>query len=139
MRIYKLHALLAAGSTDSAAQLDIVEDGKIQTIAWSGAPLGMDALNDEFRAEVSFSSTNNLNSNDVRQAISEVGAGQNFLTSGGGAVMINHTIGGLNINVIAGERIHLHAFTSTGVIGRLSCFLYIADGSGGRTRTRRMR
>jgi len=30
MRVYKLQATVAAGSNDSIAQLDIVEDGKIE-------------------------------------------------------------------------------------------------------------
>lgn len=139
MRIYKLHGNITVGTVNSIAQLDIVEDGKIQALLWAGGPQGLDALNDELRVEVSFASTNTLDSNDVRQAIAEIGISQNFLTSGGGIGSIHQTLSGLNINVIAGERIHMHSFASTGVGGRVSCFLYVADGSGGRTRSRRLR
>jgi len=34
MRVYKLQATVAAGSNDSIAQLDIVEDGKIRAVQW---------------------------------------------------------------------------------------------------------
>ena len=140
MRIYKLHALLSAGTNNSIAQLDIVEDGKLEALAWAGAPLDLDTQNDEFRAEVSFASTNTLDSNDVRQAIHEIGCSNGILaTSGTSIININTSISGLNINVIAGERVHMHSFASVGVSGRLSCFLYIQDGSGGKTRSRRLR
>lgn len=139
MRIYKLHGNISAGTNNSVAQLDIVEDGKIQALLFAGGPQGMDALNDELRVEVSFASSNTLDSNDVRQAIAEIGVSQNFNTSGGGIGNIHQALSGLNINVIAGERIHMHSFASTGVGGRISCFLYIEDGSGGKTRSRRLR
>lgn len=139
MRIYKLHANVTAGTNNSIATFDIVEDGKIHVVSWAGAPTGMNALDDEFRVEVTFASTNTLDSNDVRQAIHEIGASQQFLTDGGGVGSINNSVSGLDINVIAGERIHMHSFASTGVGGRVSCFIYVKDGSGGKTRTRRNR
>ena len=140
MRIYKLHANVTAGSASSIAQLDIVEDGKIRAVSWAGAPIGLDGASDEFRAEVSFSSVNTLDSNDIRQAIDEVGVGCSAATAASIAnADINKAISGLDINVIAGERIHMHSFASTGVAGRVSCFLYVADGSGGKTRSRRIR
>lgn len=139
MRVYKLNADAAAGTTSSIATLDIVEDGKIKAIAWAGTALNMDALGDEYRAEVSFSSSNTMDQNDVRQSISEVGCAQNFLTSGGGGGSLNHSVTGLDLNVVAGERIHLHSKLSTGVSGRISCHIYVKDGSGGRTRNRRSR
>lgn len=140
MRIYKLHANVSAGTNNSIAQLDIVEDGKIRAISWAGAPINLDAAQDEFRVEVSFSSSNTLDSNDIRQAIDEVGVGQPSTTALlGGVGNINKAFSGLNINVIAGERIHMHSFASTGVAGRVSCFIYVDDGSGGRTRSRRIR
>lgn len=140
MRIYKLHANVSAGTNNSIAQLDIVEDGKLQAISWAGAPHDLDAAGDEYRVEVSFSSSNTLDSNDIRQAIDEIGVGQaNTTVLGGGVGDINKAISGLNINVISGERVHMHSFASAGVSGRVSCFLYVEDGSGGKTRSRRIR
>ena len=140
MRIYKLHANVTAGTNNSIAQLDIVEDGKIQAVSWAGAPIALDTANDEFRVEVSFSSSNTLDSNDIRQAIDEIGVGQASTSALlGGVGNINKALSGLNINVIAGERVHMHSFASTGVGGRVSCFLYVEDGSGGKTRSRRIR
>lgn len=139
MRIYKLHGTIAAGTTNSLAQLDIVEDGKIKAVSWTLRPTGMDALDDELAAEISFASTNTISNNDVRQSISEVGVTQQFLTSGGGVAGGNYAISGLNINVIAGERIHLHTIADTGMAGGVSCYMYVEDGSGGRTRNRRLR
>jgi len=54
------------------------------------------------------------------------------LTSGGGATSVNQSIAGLNLNVIAGERIHMHSNAATGVGGALSCYIYVEDGSGGK-------
>ena len=140
MRIYKLHADVGEGSLSSIAQLDIVEDGKIWVVSWAGAPLGLLIVGNEFRVEVSFSTSNTLDNNDIRQAIDEVGIGSSILGAAGLAnPNINKSTSGLNINVIAGERIHMHSFASTGVSGRVSCFLYVDDGSGGTTRSRRIR
>ena len=118
----------------------LLKDGKIRAVAWAGAPIALDSAGDEFRVEVSFSSSNTLDSNDVRQAIDEIGLSQYStpaLWGSGGD--INKSLTGLDINVIAGERIHMHSFASVGVSGRVSCFLYVADGSGGKTRSRRVR
>ena len=139
MRIYKLHANVAAGSNSSIAQLDIVEDGKLWAISWAAAPIGLDANDDEYRVEISFSSSNTLDNNDIRQAIDEIGQSVSVGAVGIVSLGINKSISGLNVNVIAGERIHMHSFASTGVAGRCSCFLYVADGSGGTTRSRRVR
>ena len=140
MRVYKIHALVAAGTNDAIAQLDIVEDGKIAAVAWAAAPLTMDGFTDEFRVELGFGSANTLDNNDVRQSISEIGTGQNINgASAGGPAVMNHSISGLELNVIAGERIFLHSFASAGVSGRVSCHIYIKDGSGGSTRQRRPR
>lgn len=134
MRIYKIHANVAAGTNDGIAQLDVVEDGKIVALAACGAPLGLDAANDEYRVELSFASTNTLDNNDVRQSIFEVGNGQSGV---GGMGNINHSITGLDINVLGGERLFIHSFASAGVSGRVSFHIYIKDGSGGKTRARR--
>lgn len=137
MRIYRLHADFIAGTISAIATLDIVEDGRIKTVGWSGIISGADALGDAAEFEVSFGSTQALSSNDTRQSISIVSASNNFLTSGGGMSGLNLSVPGLDLTVIAGERIHLHSDVNTGLTGTIQCFLYVADGSGARTRRRR--
>lgn len=134
MRIYKMHAVIVAGANDSVAQLDIVEDGKIVAISVAGAISGLNGAGDEFRAEASFASTNTLDNNDVRQSIFEVGAAQSGIE---GISNVNHSISGLEINVLGGERVYIHSFGSVGVGGPISFHVYVKDGSGGKTRVRR--
>lgn len=140
MRIYKLSASIPGGATsNNFAQLDIVEDGKLWAWYMSVSPTGMDALNDECAVEISFASSNSLNSNDTRQSIAEIRTAQNFLTSGGGTGSMTAGLSGLDIAMVAGERIFMHAITDTGVSGQASAYLYVKDGSGGSTRFRRNR
>lgn len=137
MRIYKLYALTIAGANDAIAQLDIVEDGYIVAINVSGAIIGLDNANDMFRAELNFSSGNTLDNNDVRQSIFEVSASQNITVQGAGTNNLNHSISGLEVKVIGGERIYVHSFASVGVNGPISFHVYVKDGSGGKTRLNR--
>ena len=120
MSIYKLYG---SGVTDNLASLDIAANGKIVGVAWA-AYGDLDADTETLAAEVSFSSSSGLATNDTKSSISAVRA---FNTSTATALIaINTFVGpGLNIPVKAGERLYLHAagasFTGT-------AYVYVDDG-----------
>ena len=140
MRIYKLFGSMpVAAITNSIATLDIVEDGKLVAFLLGMNVFGANLDDDFARMEIAFGSSNQFAINDTRQVIAEINYTQNFLTTGGGGGMSNVSMSGLNINVVAGERIHMHSTTDAGVSGNGIAFMYIEDGSGGTTRARRSR
>ena len=126
--IYKMYAVVS--NSDNISQIDIQTDGILYGLSWIYVPAGMDALNDLGQIELSFMSTNTFTTNDVRGSISQIGAAQQFLTSGGGAVGVNASISDLRVQLNGGERLFLHASASSGVGGAVSCYLYVDDGIG---------
>ena len=138
--IIKISAPIIAGSVNSAGAIDIPQDGVVENIlAWMN-PLGLDALSDQCRIELSFGSVNSFDANDARISILEVAVAQNFLTTGGGVSSAPLWMGGINIPVAGGERVHLHTFGSTGVTGTGGAYLYFdARGIAPTRRTRRRR
>lgn len=137
MRVYKMAFTAVAGSNDAVSTIDIVEDGKIKAIYMCLGPSGMDALDDNLIAELSFSQTNTISINDSRQSLFQMIISQQFLTTGGGIGAQSANITDLQIDVRAGERIHLHTFADTGVGGRIVAYIYVLDKSGTATRRRR--
>jgi len=136
--VVKLEAAGVSNSTvNSAATVDIQDDGVIDGVYMYHAPTGADALDDEASFEISFGSTNSFGSNDVRQSICAIQSRQNFLTSGGSSLAKAIYVP-VNLKVNAGERIHMHTLHSTGVAGACVAYLYIRT-SGGARRSRRRR
>jgi len=136
--VVTLFAGFTSGTTvDSASSIDIQDDGFIEGIFMNVSASGADALNDEAAMEVSFGSTNTFSKNDIRVSICGMRTRQAFLTSGGGPV------GGavyvpVNLRVNAGERIHLHVTSSSGVTGEALAYMYLmATGRQRRARRRR--
>lgn len=126
--------------TNSAAAIDIPQDGTIESILMWASPTSMDALNDVFRTELSFGGTNSFDLNDARISICELNLNQNFLTTGGGVGIGSLFLGALDIPVAGGERIHLHTSMSAGPLGSAGAYLYFdARGVGARRRTQRRR
>jgi len=135
--VVKLEAAGVSNSTvNSAASVDIQDDGVIDGIYMYHAPTGADALDDEASFEISFGSTNTFGSNDVRVSIAAMQSRQNFLTSGGAPLARSMYIP-VNLKVNAGERIHMHTLHSTGVAGACVAYLYISTRSGARRSRRR--
>jgi len=138
---YKLFGLVAAGtSTDSAATIDIQDDGFIEGVLLGLNATGADALNDGARVEVGFGSTNTYTTNDVRSSIAMLHHRQGFLTSGGGPVgQAIYLAFQKGIPVSAGERIHMH-LESFGGTADAFCYLYVVTSRGvARRATRRRR
>lgn len=117
--------------TDSAATIDVQDDGVIEGIFADLSSNGMDALDDSADMEISFSSSNSFTTNDARASIMTMRVGQQFLTSGGGsngkAAWISPPTG---IPVAAGERIHLHLQRTAGVTVIVHAYLYLVARRG---------
>lgn len=125
MTIYKL---FASTSGDSVASLDIQLDGEIQAIHMSGEAVAADALDDGYKAELSFLSTNTFSNNDVRGSLMTIQAKLGLLTQGGGNVATNAQISSLGIPVAAGERVHLHISFAGGIsAAAVFAYMYIQD------------
>lgn len=134
MSIYKLYG---TGITDNLCSLDIVSSGHINAIQWA-AYGDLDADNESFAAEVSFSSTSGFTSNDTKSSVSAIRGFDGLLTSGAAFTAVNLFVGpSLGIPVVQGERLYLHA-TGTSFTGTV--YLYVNDGvSSGRPSGRRVR
>lgn len=111
--IQKIHVSTVAFGDDVSA-VDVPQDGFIESIHYEFRGNGMDALNDAYRVELSFASSNTFSNNDARISILDVSEQQNFLTSGGGANGIRGFVGPIDIPVFAGERLHVHTAVSGG-------------------------
>ena len=136
MSVYKLYS---ASIGDGAASLDIVADGVIQAVQWA-ISADLDADGETYSAEISFSSTNGLTTNDTKSSVSAV----RQLAADTGAAASNKLTGtnffcgpGLGIPVKAGERMYLH---TAGTAITCTAYLFVQDGIGmGRQSGRRVR
>lgn len=136
----KIHGIGTVNQfTSGVASIDIPEDGEILAVLGHVSGAGMDALNDQAIAELSFLSTHQIEVNDARGSILDVMVRQGFLTNGGGATSAIVSISfpsGDGIPVNGGERLFLHTFGDAGVIPKATFMIYLSSG-GARRRTRR--
>ena len=139
--IIRMFGLIVSGTNqDSLMSIDIPQDAVIESILMGINPTGMDALDDQCRFEISFGSASLFALNDGRISIAEITLKQQFLTTGGGVGMGSQFLGGVNIPVAAGERIHGHVAVSTGVNGQVFAYLYLdTRGRGPARRSLRRR
>ena len=137
MSVYKLFGNMTGGAQNDISALDIQFSGVLYGVSFSGFAR-LDAGQEAFQAEVSFLSVSTLLANDARGSICATGQGElHLLTSGVGIVNLNHSISGLEIEVSAGERVHLHTNGTAGVSGSLQCYLYVRDRAMASLRRRR--
>lgn len=124
MSIYKL---FTTTDGDGAASLDIIENGMITAVYFSGyAALSADA--DSFEAEVSFASTSGFATNDTKSSIAKVATEVELVTSGEPQNGFNIMVAPLEIPVSQGERLYLHTATPVGTAAiRMSCYVYVKD------------
>lgn len=135
MSVYKLNGNIAGGTQNAMQQIDIQFDGTI-TGCNMLLEVDLDADQEFAHGEVSFLSTNTIYSNDARGIIAEMGVQANLTTSGM-AAGYNHYVGPLSIPVSAGERIFVHAISTSGVSGTFNATLYIDDRADVNLRRRR--
>lgn len=120
--------LITGGQQDSLAQIDIPQDGVLRGIDWDGA-CALDAA-EVCGIELSFIGTNTLAVNDSRGRISSVTvqAGQSSAVGLVSATM-QKWVGPFELMLFGGERLFLHAVSTTGVLGTGRCNLFFDGGS----------
>lgn len=134
--------IVASATTNSAAAIDISQDsvitgiqgiiqGEYTTPATGSVYVG---------AELSFLSTNQININDARGSLCEVVASGVILSTEGGyklseCIYLSH----LDVNVAAGERIHLHTISSVANLVGQATFLLGLSATGVARRAPRRR
>ena len=135
MSVYKLYSAGSGGTQDNLASIDIQFDGVITAIV--GTAYGdFDAADENLRVEVSFLSTNTVISNDSRGSLFTMQSALGIVTSGSHPGMQN-SVSGINVDVTAGERVHLHIVSTSGVVSQATVYLYVTDGSPAALRRRR--
>ena len=124
--------------TNSVAAIDIPEDGEIVAIVGTVQGMGMGA-DDTATAELSFLSTNQIDTNDARGSILEVSTRTGAVSTNGQAKSSDNIAlsipDGLPVN--AGERVHLHTRGSAAVTPEGVFTLYLRTTGGGRRVGRR--
>jgi len=134
--IYKLHGD-GTGGTENLANLDIQFEGIIVALALHISAV-FDANAEKVRAEISFLSSDTIDTNDARGSLCMVNAGPVFISTNGGVVChANHSVTGLEIAISAGERVHLHVRATAGVVSDVDGYIYVTDRSDPRLRRRR--
>lgn len=132
MSIYKLYS---ASVGDGAASVDIIKGGKITTLQWA-VRADLDADGEYCDAELSFSSSSGLTTNDTKSSISTVRLQAGLLTSGAVLSAQNLVIPALECPVSEGERIYLH---TAGTNITCTVYVWVDDGLDISGRQRRAR
>jgi hypothetical protein len=129
------------GSTvNDVASIDIPFDGTIQAIHALMLNTNQGS-NIKAQAELSFLSTNQLDTNDSRGTIAQIG-NQTGAVSTSGASKGSESVfldfsGGGGIPVNAGERLHLHIESGSSVTPNVTFIIYLRQGSTRRRSVRR--
>lgn len=136
MSIYHLYGS-ASADTEGLASCDVQFDGEIVAVHFAVAAQ-FNAHADQFAVEVSFISSTTLAKNDARGVIYGIRGKAGLLTSGGFVSHINEGLSGLQIPVVAGERVYMHVseYVAAQPV-ECSCFLYVRDSADVNLRRRR--
>jgi len=134
LEIIGMYGLLAGGTQDALAQIDIPQDGVLRAVDWDMSA-NLDADAEFVRAELSFIATGQATQNDIRGRITSIGTIATVLT----AVGVNHVsiqkfVGPFELMVAGGERLYINASSTAGVDGDIRLNLHF---DGGATVTRR--
>jgi len=132
-----MYGTISGGTENALASIDIPQDGFIIGIDWD-LSVNMDADNENAAAELSFIATNQLSTNDVRGRLSSVSTRLAVLdATGPQAVTVQKWLGSFDLAVSGGERLYLHANSTSGVNGDVRCNLFVDLGSTVRRSARR--
>ena len=116
---------VTGGVENSIAMIDIPQDGFIIVVDWD-SNFTLDAANEFIEIELSFITTNQLATNDVRGRISSISAQAEVLSAVGlHSFSLQKVVSGFDIRVAAGERLFLHSNATAGVQGSARCNLYV--------------
>jgi hypothetical protein len=130
--VYKLYS---ASIGDGVASVDVVKTGKIVGIQWAASG-DLDADGETFAAELSFSSSSGLTSNDTKSSISAIRQQNGLLTSGAIATGINQMFPMPDVQISEGERLYLHT-SGTSIV--CTAYVWVEDGLDIAGRQRRLR
>lgn len=136
MSIYKLFGAGSGGTENDLASLDIQFTGIIYAV--SGVLVAdADADLDTVQAEISFLSVNTISTNDARGSIFTLEFFSTLITSGHQRLPAVLALGGLEIPVTAGERVHMHVAATASTNSRFTAYMYVRDTASPDLRRRR--
>lgn len=136
MSIYQLYANTGV-STPAAASIDVQFDGIIVAYHMWIEGQGMNTDADMISGELSFLSSNMMQSNDARGVIGSIRDRLSVGAAGAFKTGTQVSLAGIAIAVQAGERIYIHTEVSAGNSVMVSARLYIEDQSDPGLRRRR--
>lgn len=122
--IVGIYGAVTGGTQNALASVDIPQDGVITGIDWD-VDADLDADTEFLRLELSFISTNQLTTNDVRGRISSIGGRISLTTSGVAVTSLQKMVAGLDLPVNGGERLYLHADSTAGVSASARCNVHL--------------
>ncbi len=122
--IIHLTAVGSGGTENDIAQFDIPEDGRISGLSWEMSAQ-LDAT-EVLTAELGFISTNQVGTSDSRGGIDIILLRANQITAVGIVeAYTNKFVTFENLQVAAGERIHLHLVATAGVVSTIHCHIHL--------------
>ena len=144
MTVYKLFVTESASAAVASASIDIQNDGTITcvTLGASCTEGGSAGVNAAINAELTFSSTPQFTSNDIRASLCQVALNLLAFTTTPGVGLPSVpfcVIPALEVTVAAGERIFIHLQASVATIDTASAvaYIYVNDGQSSRPDRRR--
>jgi hypothetical protein len=133
--IYKLATTLP--SSDAAAQMDIRQDGELQTVFYSVAGQ-LNADSEFIDWELSFSAVSGFATHDTSSSIVGTRLFAGMLTNGAVLSAQAHSLAGIAVALQGGERLYLHTNSNGPGVIQLRVYLYVEEKGGqARTATRR--
>ena len=142
MTVYKMYVTESASAAVTSASIDIQNDGAIEAVTLGVSVVESSALNFVVSAEVTFASTPQFTSNDVRASLCQAAAVMQEATATpamGVPGIPFCVVPGLSVPVEAGERIWLHLQSNTASVDSASAvaYLFVRDGADGKTARKR--
>ena len=129
---YKMYSATAAtaATSEGIATMDIPEDGEITSIAWS--IVASDATAASGRAELSFTSSQGLTTNDTRAAIASVA----YACTNGLVAAVNFEVRlDPPVKISGGDRIYFHNINQTAFdVLQIVCHIYSSTKGVARAR-----
>lgn len=144
MTIYKMYVSETGSAAVASASIDIQNDGEISCVALgiTVTEAGTTAIVAKVSAEVTFASTPQFTSNDVRSSLCQAAySSQSFTTTPAlGTPSIPFcVVPSLAVKVSAGERIFIHIQSNTATLDSAEAvaYLYVNDGQDSRPERKR--
>lgn len=124
------------GEQNDKASIDIPSNARITGLSFH-MEAGLNAADEFSNAELSFISTNQINTNDARGIIASGRCRMGLLGASGGGITQVNFFTPMDIEVSGGERLHGHLKATAGVTTLVTVLLHLADLTGVRRAARR--